>query len=367
MAENLQGRISEKLHNEWETLESEGLKNAAVLALHGLAKHQLGHQFLDIARGGERVEDPRLHVELPGLSFENPVMVGAGWDEDGRAVDGLYLLGFAGTEVGTVTLDAQFGNPQPRISYKYEAALNNMGFNGPGAYEVAWNLETQQRLGVVGINLGRNKNTPNNLVAQELAMSSSILSSYADYFVINFQSPNTPGLRDSMMGLLKESILAVDEAQAAKGRKKPIFIKTSIDMSEKDMADTIQIAVDVGAAGIVDTNTTTDEELKASYGWQGQPGGLSGNNFLYRRRADERMQLITKESRGTGLARIGVGAISNSASAIERIQSGAQLIQVVTGIRQNKAKTAQNINRGILAYMDRVGINSVEEIVGVAV
>jgi dihydroorotate dehydrogenase len=355
----------EKLQMGWETLEGEHLKMLTELGLHGLSKHRFGEHIFELARGGERIEDPRLNVEMAGLHFENPVMVGAGWDKKGWAADGLYALGFAGVEIGSVLLHPQAGNARPRLWYKDGVALNRMGFNSPGALGVAENLSRQECSGVVGINISRNKLSAENHSPEDFAAVADILYPYADYFVINFMSPNTPGLRDSMMRLLKDSIQAVNGAQEGKN-KKPIFIKTAVDMKEQDIIDTIQIAVDEKAAGIVDTNTTIEEPIKQKYGWAGEMGGISGNDQAYRDKANERMKFITRESRGTGLARIGGGAISDSASAIERIQSGAQEIQVVTGIRHNKGKTAQNINRGILNYMDREGFSNASEMVGVA-
>jgi dihydroorotate dehydrogenase len=355
----------EQMAARWETLEGEDFKYLAELGLHSLSKYSFGQHVFELARGGERVVDPRLNVELGGLSFENPVMAGAGWDKKGWAVDGLYELGFSGAEVGSVLLHPQAGNPKPRLFYENGVGLNRMGFNSPGAIGVAKHLSQQERKGVIGVNISRNKLSAENHSPEDFAAVADILYPYADYFVINFMSPNTPGLRDSMMRLLGDSIDAVANAQEGRDEKL-IFIKTAVDMSKKDIVDTIQIAVDKKAAGILDSNTSMDESIKQKYGWGGEMGGISGNDPAYRAKANERMKFITSESEGTGLIRIGCGGISNSASAIERIQAGAQLVQVVTGIRQNKGKTAQNINRGILNYMDRSGIKSLEEIVGIA-
>jgi dihydroorotate dehydrogenase len=354
-----------RIREHWETLEGEHLKTATEFGLHALSKYSFGQRVLELARGGERIEDSRLRVEVAGLSFENPVMVGAGWDKKGWAVDGLYELGFSGAEVGSVLLHPQHGNLRPRLWYTQGVGLNRMGFNSAGALGVAENLSRQDRKGITGINISRNKLSAENHSPEDFAAVADILYDYADYFVINFMSPNTPGLRASMMRLLGDSIDAVSEAQEGKV-KRPIFIKTAVDMSEQDILDTIQIATDKKAAGIIDTNTTVEEAIKEHYGWEGELGGVSGNDVEYRVKAVERMKFITKESRGTGLVRVGVGAISNSASAIERIQSGAQLVQVVTGIRQNKAKAAQNINRGILAYMEKEGFKDINDMVGVA-
>jgi len=356
----------ERLQAGWVTLESEYFKNMAVLTLDGLSRHKFGRRFLDIARGRERVEDPRLHVHVAGMNLESPVLVGAGWSDDGRAVDGLNLLGFAGVEVGTVTLYPQCGNPHPRMWYKNGVGLNWMGFNSPGAQAVAHNLEGQKLSGVVGINLGKNKDTPDHLVAQELAASANVLAPYANYFVLNFQSPNTEGLRDSMLALLKESFMAVDETLRGQGHEIPILFKTSVDMSKEELYETLDIAIRVGAAGIVDSNTTVDPALKAKYGWAGKPGGLSGNDPEYQRRVLENTKLIATGLKGSSLILISAGGISDSAAAIERTLHGAHLVEVVTGIRQNKAKTPSNINLGYLAFVEREGINNYESMIGAA-
>lgn len=354
----------ERLQNRWEILESEQLKSVAELALHGLAKYGVGERALHLARGGERIEDDRLRMDVGDLQFENPVMVGAGWDKKGKAVDGLHALGFAGTEVGSVLVHPQVGNPRPRLWYKDGAGLNRLGFNSSGMEAVAANLEEQQRNSVVGISIGKNKLTLDEHAPWAHAAVAERLYDYADYFAINVASPNTPGLRNLLNPEpLTNIIRAVDEVIAAKGRK-PLFVKTTVDLAPEDLDNVLEVCLAEGVTGIIDTNTTVDDGLKAAYGWQGQAGGLSGDNPEYRRRATERMRYITRHTQGTGLQRIGVGAINDAASAIERIEAGAQVVQVVTAIRQMKARVAQNINLGILQYVEKEGARSVQELVG---
>lgn len=179
-----------------ETLEGEHLKTLAEFGLHSLAKYQFGEYGFRLLRGGERIEDPSLHVDVAGLDFENPVMVGAGWDKRGWAVDGLYKLGFAGTEVGSVLVHPQKGNSKPRLFYQYGAGLNRLGFNSKGEDVVAEYLDDQLLPGRVGISLGKNKLTPDEYAPWAHAAVADRLYDYADYFVINVASPNTPGLRN---------------------------------------------------------------------------------------------------------------------------------------------------------------------------
>jgi dihydroorotate dehydrogenase len=356
----------ERLQATWETLESENLKQAAELSLHALARYGFGHKLMEWAQGGERIVDKRLNTEVGGIVLENPVLVGAGWDKKGWAVDGLYALGFAGTEVGTVLAHPQVGNPQPRMWYKYGAALNRLGFNSPGMEEVAKYLDGQQRPGKVGISLGKNKITPDEYAPWAHAAVADRLYDYADYFVINVASPNTPGLR----GLLKpkpltEIVQSVQAVLKAKGPK-PLFVKTTVDLALEDLDSVIAVCLDNNVTGIIDTNTTIDNDLKSQYGWQGQAGGVSGDVPTYRQLANNRMKHITRITRGTSLQRIGVGAINDAATAIERIEAGAQAIQVVTGIRQSKGRVAHDINKGFLDHLDKNGVNSVQELIGVA-
>lgn len=357
----------EQLSARWETLESEQLKTAAELALHGLAKINHSERLFALARGSERIEDPALETKVGGMYFENPLLVGAGWDKKGWAVDGLYALGFAGTEVGSVLVHPQAGNSRPRLWYRAGAGLNRLGFNSVGMEAVAANLDQQKKDGIVGISIGKNKLTPDDNAPWAHAAVAERLYEYADYFVINVASPNTPGLRNLLNPKpLTNIVRAVNEMLERKGGK-PLFIKTTIDLALEDLDNVIDVSLANGVTGLIDTNTTVDDTLKSMYGWQGQAGGLSGDVQEYRSFANERMKHITRETQGTGLQRIGVGAINDANSAVERLAAGAQAVQVVTGIRQHKGKVATNINRGILDYMDRNGLRSVQDIVGVAV
>lgn len=363
---------TEGLRGRWETLESEQLKNLAEISLHALARHGFGQRLMEWAQGGERIEDERLQTEVGGLLLENPVLVGAGWDKKGRAVDGLYALGFAGTEVGTVTVHPQPGNPQPRMWYKSGAGLNRLGFNSPGMDRVAYYLDGQRQRpgglhqGKVGINVGKNKLTPNEHAPWAHAAVVDRLHDYADYFVLGVSSPNTPGLR----GLLKpepltEIVQAVQGVLHEKGDK-PLFVKTTVDLSLEDLDAVLAVCLDNGVTGIIDSNTMDDDTLKALYGWQGRPGGVSGDVSQFRKLATERMKHITRSTRGSGLQRIGVGAINDAPTAIERMEAGAQAIQVVTGIRQRKGRIAHDINQGILQHLEQTGARSVQDLIGIA-
>jgi dihydroorotate dehydrogenase len=262
----------ERLQKKWETLEGEGLKTAAEISLHGLAAHRFGNHVLDFVRGGERIEDPRLNVEVAGIAFENPVGVGAGWDKQGRCVDGLYQLNFAFTEVGTVLYFAQDGNPKPRLftDSSHSRGLNRLGFNSPGVELVQRNMDSQQRPGKIGINVGVNKRMLERFADQVPKAHAEVVNTlfnYGDYFVINVSSPNTPGLRDQLNPeFLRPIILAVKDVLRHRGDK-PLFVKTTVDLAIEDLSVLLQVLVDEGVDGIIDTNTTIDDALKFKYGW----------------------------------------------------------------------------------------------------
>lgn len=361
-----------RLQAQWETLESERLKHAAEFSLHALARYGFGQKLMEWAQGGERIFDERLETEVGGMMLENPVLVGAGWDKKGWAVDGLYALGFAGTEVGTVVVHPQDGNPQPRMWYRAGAGLNQLGFNSPGMEKVAYFLEGQKQRpgglhqGRVGISLGKNKLTPDEHAPWAHAAIAERLYDYADYFVLGVSSPNTPGLRGLLQPKpLTEIVQAVQEVLRAK-EDKPLFVKTTIDLSQEDLDSVIAVCLDNNVTGIIDSNTTVDDNLKALYGWRGQAGGLSGDVPQFRQVATARMRYITRTTRGTGLQRIGVGGINDAQTAIERLEAGAQVVQVVTGIRQRRGHIAHEINQGILDHLTEHGAQSVQDIVGIA-
>jgi dihydroorotate dehydrogenase len=356
--------MRETLKQNKEFIEAEGLKSLAEFGLHTLAKTGLGQLAIEAVSGGMRIEDPRLRTTVAGLRLDNPLMVGAGWDKKGRCLDGLHRLGFAGTEVGSVLAHPQPGNDRPRLftdKASHSVALNRFGFNSDGVEKVAENLQNQARPGVNGISLGKNKLTPHEHAPWAHAAVAERLYEYADYFAINVASPNTPGLRNLLQREpLTDIIRAVQDVLRQKGGK-PLFVKTTVDLSLEDLNSVLEVCMSEGVSGIIDTNTTVDDSIKPDYGWAGQAGGVSGSDPRYRQKATERMKHITKETRGSGLARIGVGAISDCDSALERLQAGAQALQVVTAIRPSWGRVARDINMGLLAKMKQDGVNHISE------
>jgi len=315
----------------------------------------------------ERLYDKRLSVVVGGVEFDNPLVVGAGWDKYGRAVRGLHRLGFAGVEVGSVLAYPQEGNPKPRQwMLAPGVAMNRLGFNSPGAEVVARNLRRYKRDGIpVGISIGKNKDVPDTDAAKVYALVAEILYDYASYFAINVSSPNTPGLRRLQdKEPLKDIVLAVNNVMNSKGERKPLFVKIAPDLTETAVDDVIEVVSDYGLTGIIATNATNRGDLKIKYGRKAEEmGGISGDAEEYRKMATEKIAHIRKVA-GDSLEIIGVGGVKDTATALEKIKSGARLIQVVTAIRGEGTFLPGKINRGLVEYMQQEGVGDINELVG---
>ena len=353
-------------------LDSETWHTRAREALH-LAEAtpftlKLLEQFAD---RHHRFTDERLCVVLGGVAFDNPVMVGAGWDKAGRAVKALHTLGFSGVEVGTVVAYPQEGNPKPRqFMLATGVTLNRLGFNCPGMVAVAHNLERYNGSGIpIGISLGKNKEVPPEDAPQAHAMVAKSMYEYAAYFAINVSSPNTPGLRALQdKKPLTEIVQAVNETMDGMGGRKPLFVKIAPELSPEAIDDVIEVVLANGLTGLIATNTTINPAMKAKYGerWRNEPGGLSGDDPDFRRMATEQIAHIYRQTNGK-IEIIGVGGIKDAQTALEKIKAGAKVVQVVTGIRGEGTALPGRINRGIVAFMEKEGLNHIHELVGVDV
>lgn len=276
-----------------------------------------------------------------GVRFPNPVGLAAGFDKDGRLAPLLSALGFGFIEIGSVTLEPQPGNPKPRLFRVPEARalVNRMGFNSDGARAVARRLEARGENGVpLGINLGLNKGTPPAEAPASYARTFRILSRHGDYFVVNVSSPNTPGLRDLQKVKDLEAILgAVQEANPA---KKPVLLKLAPDLADEDFAAAIETAEKL-AQGLVVSNTTVTREGLDEI-WRGEAGGLSGAPLKARATA-----LARKARSLTKLPIIGVGGIETAADAKERLDAGADLVQMYTGLVYGGPRAPKRILAGL--------------------
>jgi dihydroorotate dehydrogenase len=320
--------------------------------------------------GALRVEDPALRVTLgqgPGaLHFDNPVGLAAGFDKNGRALRGLEALGFGFLEAGTVTPLAQRGNPKPRIFRipEAQALVNRLGFNNDGIEGVLANLERTPRLSIpLGFNIGKNKDTPLDRAADDYVKCVEAFFPRADFFVVNVSSPNTPGLRalqapGEMEPLLRAVAQRADALASQSGRPRPpLFVKVSPD--EEFGESVVEIAARHRFAGVVATNTTRSRE--------GMPatapidGGASGAPL--RARSTEHVRRLYRAAAGR-LAIIGVGGIFTAQDAYEKILAGASLVEIYTGFIYKGITLPREINRGLLALLQRDGFKTIGEAVG---
>ncbi|MEM0965943.1 MAG: quinone-dependent dihydroorotate dehydrogenase [Verrucomicrobiota bacterium] len=273
-------------------------------------------------------------VVVAGIEFPNRVGLAAGMDKDAEFVLGTAATGFGHVEVGTVTPKPQPGNPRPRL-FRYpaeEALINRMGFNNGGMEAMADRLRRLPAKGsrscVVGINIGKNRDTPLRQAADDYTACLRHLREYADYFTVNVSSPNTPSLRDlqakGFLGELLGEVLAANESGDDKGP--PIFVKIAPDLNFHQIGEILEVIEECGADGIVAANTSLGRDGLS--GGRYQEGGLSGRPIGHR--ATEVVRFIGQETRGR-MPLIGVGGIMDAASAGEKLDAGAHLIQVYTG------------------------------------
>ena len=313
-----------------------------------------------------------LPVEILGLKFPNPIGLAAGMDKFAAAVPVWERLGFGFCELGGVTLHAQPGNPPPRM-FRAPAAgviINRMGFNNPGAEVFAKSLAEWKAGGrwpnhPIGINLGKSKVTPLDKAAEDYAGSFRLLREYADFFVVNVSSPNTPGLRQLQdKSALDEILAALGELQKSGGRSPALLVKVAPDLSFEALDEILELASARNLSGIVATNTTisrpeTDEPaMKAIYS---ETGGLSG--IPLRARSTEMIRHIFKHTRGR-MPVIGVGGIFSADDAWEKITAGASLLQIYTGLVYEGPSLPQKIVSGLIRRMKNEGVRDLKEVVG---
>ena len=350
--------------------DSETFHELARESIHVAELSPLTLKLLELfADKHSRFEDKCLKTTLGGLELENPLIVGAGWDKAGRAVLGLWHLGFASVEVGSVLEYEQPGNPKPRLfMVSSGVAINWLAFNSPGMDIVAKNLDKYVGTGIpIGISLGLNKDVEHADAPKAYGTVAKRMYDYAGYFAINVSSPNTPGLRKLQdKEYTVEIIKAVNQAMDECGQRKPLFVKIAPDLTFDAIDELLRVAIDHSVTGIIASNSTINPDLKGKYGvrWRNSPGGLSGDDEGYRKMTTEIVSHIYRRA-GDKLDIIGVGGVKNAETALEKIKAGAKALQLVTAIRGEGTAVAGKINRGIAAYLEQEGISSLEEIVGI--
>lgn len=278
---------------------------------------------------------PGAPVEVMGLQFPNRIGLAAGLDKCGDTIDALGALGFGCIEMGTITPRPQPGNPKPRLFrlVEHEAVINRMGFNNPGIAEGVANVKKSRRYkGVVGFNIGKNKDTPNENAADDYLICLREAYPVAGYIAVNLSSPNTPGLRDlqgpeASARLLEKLKTAQAELAAEHGRYVPLLFKVAPDLEESHIRELSRVFLDGGLDGLIATNTTLNRAAVSGHRYADEAGGLSGRPLTAR--STEVIGAFATELGGR-IPIIGVGGISSAEDAIDKIRAGASLVQIYT-------------------------------------
>lgn len=296
-------------------------------------------------------EHPALAVTVAGLTFKNPVGLAAGFDKNAELVDIMETLGFGFVEIGTVTPRPQPGNEKPRLfRLKPDKALiNRMGFNNRGVEVAAARLKYRQSSILVGGNIGKNKDTPNEKALDDYIYCFNKLYDFVDYFVVNVSSPNTPGLRELQeKGPLKQLLTAVQQLNAAQPAPRPVFLKIAPDLTTAQLDDIVEIVLETKIAGVIATNTTISRsnlKTAASAIEEIGAGGLSGAPV--EQASTDVIRYIREKSSGV-FPIIGVGGISSVAGAKTKLAAGASLLQVYTGFIYEGPGLASRICKGLV-------------------
>ena len=305
-----------------------------------------------LLRSAYVIKDKSLERKLFGLIFPNPVGLAAGFDKDAKLYQELSNFGFGFVEIGTLTPKPQDGNPKKRMFRlaEDEGLINRMGFNNEGVEAALQRLKKNKGV-LIGGNIGKNKNTPNDQAVEDYLICFDALFPYVDYFVVNVSSPNTPNLRalqdkEPLTHLLK----TLKEHNQKKETPRPILLKIAPDLSEDQLLDIIDIVKSIKIDGVIATNTTLNREGLVSEN-KDQLGGLSGKPLAHR--STEVIRFLSEKS-NHAFPIIGVGGIHSAQDAIDKLKAGASLVQLYTGFvyegpalvkRINKALRTQKINQ----------------------
>jgi len=335
--------------------------------MHRLAHFALRRVTPAMARARRPRPPPELAVRCLGLELDGPLGLAAGFDKGDVSVAGLFGLGFSHVEIGTITPRPQPGNPRPRIFRlpAYGAIVNRMGFNNEGMEVCARRLEAlprEARLGPVGINVGKNKDTPNEDAASDYLACIDRLHPFADYLVVNISSPNTPGLRqlqerDQLDRLLRACVARLRERAPGK----PLLVKLAPDLAPEALDEAVDVAVAAGVSGIVATNTTLSRAGVERHPRATEAGGLSGAPL--EKLATEVVRRVYARAAGR-VPVIGVGGVMGPEDAYAKIRAGADLVQAYTGLIYGGPAFVKRTNEGLAALLRRDGFRSVAEAVG---
>ncbi len=346
----------------------EKLLRPTMFSLDAERAHEIGIEAMrlglaSVFKTKEIKTDP---IERFGLQFSNPVGIAAGFDKNGVVVNELALLGFGFVEVGTVTFEPQSGNPKPRMFRLPgdRALINRLGFNNKGARTVAETLRKLKRKCVVGVNIGKNKNVPNEEATENYLKSFDLIHDVADYVSVNISSPNTPNLRELQKPESLEELLSSLQSRNRELGPKPLLLKIAPDLTEGEIESIVDICIRFEIAGIIATNTTTSREGLVSEGLDRfGAGGLSGRPLM--KRSNEVISAIYRRS-GRKLPIIGVGGVFNGEDAFEKIAAGASLVQAYTGFVYGGPTFASNVNLRLVEILREQGFSDIDAAIGSA-
>jgi len=344
--------------------------------------------FLQFLRWQFREENPVLRTKLFDVILENPIGLAAGFDKDGRIHPALFALGFGFVEIGTVTPRPQTGNPRPRLFRlpKDHALINRLGFNNQGAWKMAERLVSGTlkikaedadyfdqssdfpaniASGMLGINIGKNKDTDLENATEDYVSALSTLHPFADYFTLNISSPNTEDLRnlqekEALRVLLDYVCARRDKLDQNHFRNTPLLVKLAPDLDESELENIIRVIQEYSIQGVIATNTTVERpELKSKH--RNESGGLSGKPL--RKRSTEIIRTLYAEL-GTEVPIIGVGGIFNGADAYEKIRAGASAVQIYTALIFEGPGLVRKVKSELANLLEKDGFKSVTESVG---
>jgi dihydroorotate dehydrogenase len=330
-------------------------------AAHDLAIKSL--KFNPLPDNVFKVEDEEmLNVELLGKKFPNPVGLAAGFDKSGEAYNSLFKLGFGFVEIGTVTPLQQFGNQKPRIFRLEEdsALINRLGFNNDGMETIKNRIRANKKKGILGINIGPNKNTKDQ--KNDFCLGLNFFFDIADYITVNISSPNTKGLRDFHDNeKLKDLLIALNKIKKDKKTNIPLLLKVSPDIKDNYVSEVSDVAMKNNISAIILANTTNGNRDNLLSLNKNEEGGLSGQPL--QEISTRMIKKFYKKLCGK-IPIIGVGGVDSGKSAYEKIIAGASLLQLYTGFVYKGPLVVKNIKKELIDIFKSEGIKNIKEIVG---
>jgi len=312
------------------------------------------------------IEDEQiLNIELLGKKFPNPIGLAAGFDKSAEVYNSLLKLGFGFVEVGTVTPLKQFGNPKPRI-FRLEddgALINRLGFNNDGIEVIKNRIKSDEKKGILGINIGPNKDTKDQ--KNDFCLGLKNFFDIADYITINISSPNTEGLRDFHdQGKLKDLLLTLNKIKKDNKTNVPLLLKISPDVQDNYIPEIVDVAKNNNISAIILTNTTVGHRDNLVSKIKKEEGGLSGEPL--QKISTNMIKKFYKQLNGK-IPIIGVGGVNSGKSAYEKIVAGASLLQLYTGFVYRGPSTAKDIKKELIQILKNEGIKNIKDAVGKAI